>query len=275
MIKSSTYSSLKAVLFSVTFLFVSQIFGQSFADKKYYLVDSLELDKVSEEDKEILKSSLYKYHNATQDSLKLKHINNIVELTWDEKVWIRYNSWMNNYLTKKLSGVKLKNTPISTKNRLLFSYLAATVNNKAIITHEKGNYVDALNHYLKCIEIQEQIQEQEQTFTHSQQPTTKSSTEVPFDSPVSAVLATRNMLRSRKKQLEKQLKKPSDAAARQPLVSQSQLSQSQLSSANNNAANAATDNVATDNAATDNAVIAAPEIPENTAATPAILAPIE
>lgn len=36
-----------------------------------------------------------------------------------------------------------------------------------------------------------------------------------FDSPVSAVLATRNMLRSRKKQLDKQGKKSSDAIARQ------------------------------------------------------------
>jgi DNA polymerase-3 subunit gamma/tau len=36
-----------------------------------------------------------------------------------------------------------------------------------------------------------------------------------IDSPVSSVLATRNMLRSRKKALEKQVKKPSDASQRQ------------------------------------------------------------
>ena len=36
-----------------------------------------------------------------------------------------------------------------------------------------------------------------------------------IDSPVASVLATRNMLRSRKKELEKQAKKPSDAALRQ------------------------------------------------------------
>ena len=43
----------------------------------------------------------------------------------------------------------------------------------------------------------------------------KTAAESPFDSPVSAVLATRNMLRSRKKQLDKQAKKPSDAIERQ------------------------------------------------------------
>jgi len=37
-----------------------------------------------------------------------------------------------------------------------------------------------------------------------------------INSPVASVLATRNMLRSRKKELEKQTKKPNDAALRQP-----------------------------------------------------------
>jgi len=43
---------------------------------------------------------------------------------------------------------------------------------------------------------------------------TKADDELAFDSPVSSVLATRNILRSRKKQLDKQEKKPCDAIAR-------------------------------------------------------------
>ena len=42
------------------------------------------------------------------------------------------------------------------------------------------------------------------------------NTPLSIHSPVGSVLATRNMLRSRKKELEKQTKKPSDAALRQP-----------------------------------------------------------
>jgi len=114
-------------------LFVIQTNGQTYADKKYYLVDSLELNKLSEDDKEIINSALTKYHKTSQDSLKLKYINDIIELSWDEKVWTRYNSWMNQYLTDKLSGVSLNVNVISGKNRLLFSYLAGTINNKAII----------------------------------------------------------------------------------------------------------------------------------------------
>ena len=45
-------------------------------------------------------------------------------------------------------------------------------------------------------------------------PTQKSA--LPIDSPVGSVLATRNMLRSRKKALENQVKKPSDATLRHP-----------------------------------------------------------
>lgn len=155
----NTYNYLKHFLFSIIFLFVIQTNGQTYADKKYYLVDSLELNKLSKDDKEIVNSALTKYHKTTKDSLRLKYINDIIELSWDEKVWTRYNSWMNQYLTDKLLGISLKDNDVSGKNRLLFSYLAATINNKAIITHEAGNYVEALNYYHDCIKIQEQIRD--------------------------------------------------------------------------------------------------------------------
>jgi DNA polymerase-3 subunit gamma/tau len=47
------------------------------------------------------------------------------------------------------------------------------------------------------------------------QESSQDTSSLAIDSPVAAVLATRNMLRSRKKQLENQEKKPSDAIARQ------------------------------------------------------------
>lgn len=149
----------KRLIISVMFLFVIQVYGQTYADKEYYLVDSLELSKLSEEDKGIISSALTKYHKTNQVSLKLKYINNIIESSWDEKVWTSYNSWMNQYLTNKLVGVTLKTDDITSKKRLLFSYLAATINNKAIVTHEEGNYVEALKYYHECIAIQEQIKD--------------------------------------------------------------------------------------------------------------------
>lgn len=154
------YHSIKAVIVVLGMLLLPvSSYAQDFADKEYYLVDSLELGKLSEDDKEIISSALAKYHKTDEDSLKLKYINSIIELSWDEKVWTRYNSWMNQYLTNKLSEVSLQENNISSENRLLFSYLAGTINNKAIITHEAGNYVKALKYYHDCIEIQEQIKD--------------------------------------------------------------------------------------------------------------------
>ncbi|NQZ24816.1 MAG: DNA polymerase III subunit gamma/tau [Colwellia sp.] len=71
-----------------------------------------------------------------------------------------------------------------------------------------------------------------------------------IDSPVASVLATRNMLRSRKKELEKQAKKPSDAALRQS---------SNLDSNKNSISEAPVDSQV---AATESVVIAPePEVP--------------
>jgi len=72
--------------------------------------------------------------------------------------------------------------------------------------------------------VQETVNEQSQNMAEGLQPPQKELTEIQekledapsFDSPVSTVLATRNMLRSRKKQLDNQAKKPCDAIARQP-----------------------------------------------------------
>ena len=50
--------------------------------------------------------------------------------------------------------------------------------------------------------------------------TQNTSQSIELDSPLSAVLATRNMLRSRKKQLDKQEKKPDDAIARRSYTNQ-------------------------------------------------------
>jgi len=74
-------------------------------------------------------------------------------------------------------------------------------------------------------ELAQQMQAIEQQATQIQESTSTPSqnlsrenvavSDSAIDSPVNAVLATRNMLRSRKKKLEKQEKKPSDANARQ------------------------------------------------------------
>ena len=70
---SRKYNLFCYLIMSAIFLCSFQLLGQTYADKKYYLIDSLELNKLSEDDKGIISSALTKYHTTNQDSLKLKY----------------------------------------------------------------------------------------------------------------------------------------------------------------------------------------------------------
>jgi DNA polymerase-3 subunit gamma/tau len=76
---------------------------------------------------------------------------------------------------------------------------------------QQGNY--------QAVDESSRIAQQQTTHTEIPLPSERNneSTSLPIGSPVGSVLATRNMLRSRKKTLENQAKKPSDATLRQPL----------------------------------------------------------
>ena len=45
--------------------------AQNYADKSYYLVDSLNLDELQTEDKNLLKTNLELFHNTTNDTTKV------------------------------------------------------------------------------------------------------------------------------------------------------------------------------------------------------------
>lgn len=81
---------------------------------------------------------------------------------------------------------------------------------------DEGTFVQEVN----SNQVIDQAKKQETTVSHqsTEEPAIEHGNHVPTDvaSPVNAVLATRNMLRSRKKQLEQNAKKSNDAAVRHP-----------------------------------------------------------
>ena len=85
-----------------------------------------------------------------------------------------------------------------------------------------GSVVEAS--HIDNIKLTQQQIEQPHThsFHHEQvadqstaQPSVSQEEAVTYSSPVESAIATRNMLRSRKKQMEQQVKKPNDVAGRQ------------------------------------------------------------
>lgn len=133
-----------------------QYYAQNFADKEYYLIDSLNISEIGETDRVLLDSCLTLYHQTKNDTDKVKAILTIVEESWDENIWPKYNYWLHDYTLKQL-----KANPNKSITRKLSLVHASTINNIGYLNSIKGNTPEALKFYLKSLEIQEEFNDQE------------------------------------------------------------------------------------------------------------------
>jgi len=159
--KKHSYYFFKCFLLVSIFLFVIKSNGQNFADKKYYLVDSLNYEALVDNEKKLVDSSLRIFHNTTQDSLKLKAINRIIEDSWDDNVWHKYNQWMYNY-TKQELGALLpikRNTNLNSKEKILLQYYSNSLNNIGVISDSEGKLLTGLDHFYKSLKYRELIKD--------------------------------------------------------------------------------------------------------------------
>ncbi len=145
-------------LLLVTF-FTSQ--AQKYADKNYYLIDSLSLIDVVENEKKILHKSLVKFHSTNDQNLKLEAINYIVENSWDENIWHKYNLWMYEYTKQELGGI----FPISSISNLnsgeeiLLKYYSKSLNNIGVVNNDEGKLSAALEYYYKSLNLIELLKD--------------------------------------------------------------------------------------------------------------------
>jgi len=129
--------------------------GQTFADKKYYLIDSLDLDKVTTKDKKLIDSALFMFHKAKHDTLKISAINTIVEEAFEDDIWIKYNKWMYYYTQKQL-----KNPLLVTNKKIKLSLLKSksdALNNMGLAYFSQGKLSKASEFYHKSLKISEEI----------------------------------------------------------------------------------------------------------------------
>ena len=146
-----TLKKIISILFLAMLLF-HNVSAQNYADSDYYLVDSLEIDKVTEGDKLLIDSCLTVYHQAKHDTDKLKSISKIVEESWDGNVWPKYNLWLYDFTQKKL-----KEKPNLSVTKRLSIGLASALNNIGYYHSTKGNSDEALKYYKRGLKIQEKL----------------------------------------------------------------------------------------------------------------------
>lgn len=78
-----------------------------YADKNYYLIDSLDLSKLSKGDIHLIDSCLKVYHTATEDTTRLKSLTNLASDLSDTKTWYAYAQICRNEVLNALSRKKL------------------------------------------------------------------------------------------------------------------------------------------------------------------------
>lgn len=121
--------------------------AQNYAPKDYYLIDSLDLNQLSEEDKELLEESLKIFHSANEDTSRINALSNICE-NMNHDDWSKYQFYQYQIIEKAL-----KKSNSSEVNDKLTVSLSGALNNLGIIYEIKGDVKKAINCYKKSITI--------------------------------------------------------------------------------------------------------------------------
>lgn len=125
-----------------------------FAPKDFYLVDSLDLNLVSDEDKKFIDSCLTVYHAASNDTLRINAVMGIVNNIWNNDVWPIYNRYILNRIVNSLPHNSGKR-----EIRFMKKILAETINNEGFYYRNLGNIPVALKYYHESLKILEELQD--------------------------------------------------------------------------------------------------------------------
>ena len=115
---------------------------QNYADPEYYLIDSLDLSSANQIDSILVEKQLEKYHEARTDTGRALAISHIVDMSWDNNIWVPYNNWLYKYYSSLLefeTNPELRNLYLKGK--------AGALGNKAYFLTVLGKSDEALAIY--------------------------------------------------------------------------------------------------------------------------------
>lgn len=139
----------------LVFIFIllpSLIFGQKLADKEFYLVDSLVLDDLTDNDRIILDSCLNTFFSAKDDTSKIAALNYICDNLVND-VWSAYQFVQYELIEEALQK------DISEKERAVIDLVkGGSLNNLGLYYEfQEGNSSKALEYYLKALMLFERL----------------------------------------------------------------------------------------------------------------------
>ena len=130
--------------------------AQKIADKSYYLVDSLDLTTLNTADSLLIDTTLTSYYNTTNDTVRIKKIQNLIEQCSND-IWVKYNEYLLNEIQQRIDkGIEKQVVNVFYQENLSFTY-----NNLGYFYFNKNNSKKAINAFTKAIEISESVNKKE------------------------------------------------------------------------------------------------------------------
>lgn len=157
MIKLKTHLIVMILFCCVFGHFRTDVYAQNSSEENYYLVKNLPIENMSAAEKKLIDSSLTLYHQAANDTLKINAINIIVEESWNDFVWPKYNKWVYDYIEEKLKDKKLQRKRNEATLTFLLKNKSGALNNFGVWNYSKGNYEKAIKNYSESLSIKEGI----------------------------------------------------------------------------------------------------------------------
>ncbi|MGB1317411.1 MAG: tetratricopeptide repeat protein, partial [Flavobacteriales bacterium] len=135
----------------LTFLFLIlalNTLAQTYADKSFYLVDSIDLEQTSDYDKALLEKYLNSYHSASHDTAAIAQLGKIIDECWDDNIWPKYN-----WFIRERSAELLEDETNEEVRKKYFYFKASTYGNEGWLYNQKGNQVKEEECYLIALDL--------------------------------------------------------------------------------------------------------------------------
>ena len=136
------------IITSFLLILTFSVSAQTFANKDFYLIDSIDLETVSDYDKEVLQKYLTAYHEAKSDTAALAQLGQLIENCFDEGIWPRYNL----YVREKSHELRENEKDSALIKKYLY-YEASSYGNEGYLHSENGDYNKEEKAYLKALEL--------------------------------------------------------------------------------------------------------------------------
>ena len=132
-------------LFALFLIISVSGYSQKYADKEYYLVDSLDYDNLSERSQIFVDWYLKYYHDATDDLYKVSAVYELVRNCYDIMVWPVYNEWVHDFTLQKM-----EENLSDSLHRIYDQLNIGTIYYRGWHQYDQTNYDGAIATFLQC-----------------------------------------------------------------------------------------------------------------------------